>query len=129
MSQDGIFPRPLDADIAARTDVYFNRTRRVVERFGDRRVTYAVFLRRPVISAPRLMLDWLARVATERGTVFDLHGTHPEGQWTGAGEPLGYITGSLAALSDLETIFLHKIGPPCLAAPHPHQICPAFPNV
>src|SRR5260370_7107939 len=99
MSQDGIFPRPLDADIAARTDVYFNRTRRVVERFGDRRVTYAVFLRRPVISAPRLMLDWLARVATERGTVFDLDVTHPEGQCTGAGRPPASITPPPSPLS------------------------------
>jgi nicotinate phosphoribosyltransferase len=129
MSQDGIFPRPLDADIAARTDVYFNRTRRVVERFGDRRVTYAVFLRRPVISAPRLMLDWLSRVAAERGTVFDLDVTHPEGQWTGAGEPLVYITGSLAALSDLETIFLQKIGPACVAAHNAYQMCLALPKV
>ena len=78
----------LNADIAARTDVYFNRTRTVVERFGDVRVTYAVFLRRPVISAPRLMLDWLAAVAEARGTSFDVEVTHPEGQWVGAGEPL-----------------------------------------
>ncbi len=72
-------------DIAARTDVYFNRTRAVVERFGDARVTYALFLRRPVISAPRLMLDWLVRVAQDRGTAFDVDATHPEGTWTGAG--------------------------------------------
>ena len=54
-------PSPLAADITARTDSYFNRTRQVVARFGDKRVTYAVFLRRPIISAPRLMLDWLAQ--------------------------------------------------------------------
>jgi nicotinate phosphoribosyltransferase len=119
----------LGADIAARTDVYFNRTRAVVERFGDRRVTYAVFLRRPVISAPRLMLEWLAQVAIERGTVFDVDVTHPEGQWTGAGEPLVYITGSLAALSDLETIFLQKIGPACVAAHNAYQMCLALPAV
>ena len=51
------------ADIAARTDSYFNRTKTIVARFGDKRVTYAVFLRRPVICAPRLMLDWLTTVA------------------------------------------------------------------
>ena len=58
MTADGQ-PHPdadLAADIAARTDSYFNRTRQVVARFGDKRVTYAVFLRRPVISAPRLMV-------------------------------------------------------------------------
>ena len=52
-------PDALAADIAGRTDSYFNRTRRIVARFGDKRVTYAVFMRRPVISAPRLMTEWL----------------------------------------------------------------------
>ena len=60
----------LAADIAARTDSYFSRTRRVVARFGDKRVTYAVFLRRPVISAPRLMVEWLETVAAARGAAF-----------------------------------------------------------
>lgn len=119
----------LNADIAARTDVYFNRTRAVVERFGDRQVTYAVFLRRPVISAPRLMLDWLASVATARDTVFDIELTHPEGSWTGAGEPLVYITGRFSQLSDLETILLQKIGPPCVAAHNAYQMALALPNV
>jgi nicotinate phosphoribosyltransferase len=119
----------LAADIAARTDVYFNRTRQVVQRFGDNRVTYAVFLRRPVISAPKLMLDWLAEVATARGTQFDIDVTHPEGSWTGAGEPLVYITGSFALLSDLETIFLQKIGPACVAAHNAYQMSLALPDI
>ena len=38
---------------------------------GDKRVTYAVFLRRPVVSAPRLMVDWLEEAAAARGTEFD----------------------------------------------------------
>ncbi len=49
----------VEADIAARTDAYFRRTRAIVRQHGDRQVTYAVFMRRPVVSAPRLMLDWL----------------------------------------------------------------------
>ncbi len=122
-------PADLAADIAARTDVYFNRTRQVVQRFGDKRVTYAVFLRRPVISAPRLMLDWLTEVAAARGTVFDIDVTHPEGSWVGAGEPLVYITGSFALLSDLETIFLQKIGPCCVAAHNAYQMSLALPKV
>ena len=73
-------PMPdLAADIAGRTDVYFNRTREVVARFGDQLVTYAVFLRRPVIAAPRLMLDWLRAVAEARGTTFELDAKYPEG--------------------------------------------------
>ncbi len=119
----------LESDIAARTDVYFNRTRKVVARFGDKRVTYAVFLRRPVIAAPRLMLDWLRTVAAARGAVFDIDLVHPEGNWTGAGEPIVYITGSFVDLSDLETILLQKLGPACVAAHNAYQMCLALPQV
>ena len=119
----------LTRDIEARTDVYFNRTREVVLRFGDRRVTYAVFLRRPVISAPRLMLDWLARVAAVRATQFDIDLVQAEGSWTGAGEPIVYLSGSLAQLADLETILLQKLGPACVAAHNAYQMCLALPKI
>jgi nicotinate phosphoribosyltransferase len=122
-------PSPVaDADIAARTDTYFNRTRKIVEAFGDRRVTYAVFLRRPVVAAPALMVDWLEAVAKERGTAYEIELTHPEGAWVGAGEPLAYITGSFAKLADLETIFLQKIGAACVAAHNAFQMCAALPK-
>ena len=118
-----------DADITARTDVYFNRTRKIVQRFGDVRVTYAMFLRRPVISAPRLMTDWLAQVAAARATAFQIDVTHPEGAWVGAGEPLAYVSGSFAQLADLETIALQKLGPPCVAAHNAYQMALALPSV
>ena len=116
-------------DIAARTDSYFNRTRRIVARFGDKRVTYAVFMRRPVISAPRLMVEWLEAVAAARGTSIDVELMYPEGEWVGAGEPLAYISGSLVQLSDLETILLQKIGPASVAAHNAYQMCLALPDV
>jgi len=119
----------LEADIAARSDTYFVRTRRIVQRCGDKRVTYAVFLRRPVISAPRLMLDWLGTVAAARGTEFELDVVYPEGSWVGAGEPIVYISGSFIALSDLETILLQKLGPACVAAHNTYQMCLALPSV
>jgi nicotinate phosphoribosyltransferase len=119
----------LNQDIAARTDVYFNRTRAVVERFGDSRVTYAVFLRRPVIAAARLALEWLRAVAKARGTSFDIEPTQPEGQWVGAGEPLVYISGRFTELADLETILLQKTGAACVAAHHAYQMALALPSV
>lgn len=119
----------LAADVSARTDAYFNRTKAVVQRYGDRRVTYAVFMRRPVISAPRLMLEWLTEVAAARGTIFDIDVIHPEGGWVGAGEPMVYITGSLVELSDLETILLQKLGAACVAAHNAYQMCLALPHV
>jgi nicotinate phosphoribosyltransferase len=118
----------LAADIAARTDAYFNRTRRIVARFGDKHVTYAVFQRRPVVSAPRLMVEWLARVAAARDTAIETDVIYPEGSWVGAGEPIVYVSGSLEQLSDLETIFLQKIGPVSVAAHNAYQMCLALPQ-
>ncbi len=118
----------LDRDIAAHTDAYFNRTRAVVTRYGDCRVTYAVFLRRPVLSAPRLMVDWLETVAQNRGAPIEIDVTHAEGAWVGAGEPIVYLSGSFVALADLETIFLQKLGPACVAAHNAYQMCLALPK-
>ena len=118
-----------DAAITARTDSYFTRTKQIVARFGDARVTYAVFLRRPVVSAPRLMLDWLRAVAATRGTELRIDVMHQEGQWVGAGDPLLYISGSFVALSDLETILLQKLGAACVAAHNAYQMCAELPKV
>jgi nicotinate phosphoribosyltransferase len=124
-----MIPTPLhDADIAAHADAYFNRTRAIVSRFGDCRVTYAVFLRRPVVCAPALMVEWLEAVAKERSETFEIDLVHAEGSWVGAGEPVAYITGSFAALTNLETIFLQKIGAACVAAHNAFQMCMALPN-
>jgi nicotinate phosphoribosyltransferase len=118
-----------DAAIAGRTDVYFNRTKAIVQRFGECTVTYSVFLRRPVVSAPRLMLDWLEGVARDRGTQFDIEVMHPEGTWVGAGDPILYLTGPFTQLADLETLYLQKLGPPCVAAHNAYQMCLELPAV
>ena len=36
------------------TDSYFNLARKIVSDHGDKQVTYAVFMRRPVTLAPKL---------------------------------------------------------------------------
>ncbi|HEX2943812.1 MAG TPA: nicotinate phosphoribosyltransferase, partial [Rhodopila sp.] len=118
----------MTADIAARTDSYFNRTKRIVARFGDKRVTYAIFLRRPVVCAPRLMLDWLQTVSDLRHSPVEVDLVYQEGDWVGAGEPIVYLTGSMVHLSDLETILLQKIGPACVAAHNAYQMSLALPN-
>ena len=38
------------------TDHYFLKTKKVVEKKGDKTVTYAVFMRRPVLFAPKIMV-------------------------------------------------------------------------
>nr|WP_092618318.1 nicotinate phosphoribosyltransferase [Roseospirillum parvum] len=115
--------------VDAWADKYFARTRQVVEKFGDCQVTYAVFMRRPVLYAARLALDWLDTVSRERGDRFDIRQRYQEGDWVGAGEPLMYITGRFARLVDLETVFLQKLGATCVAAYNAFTMCEDLPRV
>ncbi len=116
-------------DLAAQTDSYFLKTKAIVGHFGDRPATYAVFLRRPVISAPRFALEFLESMAADRGVSFDLEVRHPEGTWVGAGDPILYVTGRLFHLVDLETVLLQKLGPPCVAAYNAYAMCADLPKV
>lgn len=123
---DGAWPR--ERDVARWTDTYFNRTRRTVEAFGDVEVTYAVFMRRPVVCAPRLMVEWLEAMAAARGTTFAIEPRYREGQWVGAGEPMLYLTGPFSKLVDLETLYLQKLGPACVAAYNAYTMCVDLPQ-
>jgi len=119
----------LERDIAQRTDTYFRKTKAVVERYGDKRVTYAIFMRRPVIFCPRLAVEWIEKVAAARGTRFDIELVHEEGTWVGAGEPLLYLSGQMSELCDLETLYLQKLGAACVAAYNAYSMCCDLPNV
>lgn len=115
--------------LAARTDSYFLKSKAIVERFGDRQATYAVFMRRPVVSTPRLAVEFLEAVAADRGARFDIELNYPEGALVGAGQPILYVTGSLARLVDLETVLLQKLGPACVAAYNAYAMCAELPKV
>lgn len=123
-----ITPPAADA-ISAWTDVYFQRTRAIVEKFGDKPVTYAIFMRRPVVFAPRLALDWLRGVAAERGFTPDIQLNYEETKWVGAGEPMMWITGPFGQMAELETLFLMKLGPACVAAYNAYMMCAGLPKV
>ncbi len=118
-----------DPDITAWTDHYFNRTKQTVGYFGDQQVTYAIFLRRPVVSAPRLAIAWLNEMAAHRGVDFEIDLRYDEGRWVGAGEPLIYLTGSFYHLVDLETLLLQKLGAACVAAYNAYTMCADLPKV
>ncbi|HEY9347681.1 MAG TPA: nicotinate phosphoribosyltransferase [Inquilinus sp.] len=115
-------------DLSRWTDKYFLRTKEIVERFGDTRVTYAVFMRRPVVAAPRLATEWLQQVAKERGFAVEIELRYAEGKWVGSGEPLLYITGPLRHLVDCETVLLQKLGPACVAAYNAYTMCAELPR-
>src|SRR3954452_290506 len=116
-------------DLAARTDSYFLKTKEIVGRFGDRAASYAVFMRRPVISAPRFAVEFLESMAGARGAVFGIEINYPESAWVGAGEPILYITGPLYHLVDLETVLLQKLGAAFGAASNASVLCTDLPRV
>ena len=111
------------------TDTYFNHTRKVVMANGDCEVTYAVFMRRPVTFAGRLAIEWITAMAKARGATLKIEQLYVEGAWIGAGEPMCYITGPFSVLVDLETIFLQRLGPACVAAYNAYNMCMELPNV
>lgn len=121
--------RPDVDDVPRYTDAYFRKSKAVVGRFGDVPVTYAVFMRRPVVSCPRIATDWLQAIAARRGVAFEIELTRGEGEWIGAGEPLMYLSGSLVHLVDLETLYLQKLGATCVAAYNAYEMCKALPKV
>ena len=111
------------------TDSYFNLTRKILQEHGDAEVTYAVFMRRPVTLAPKLAIDWLLKMTAERGVSVKIDSLFKEGAWVGAGEPMFYISGSMVALVDLETIFLQKLGASCVAAYNAYHMSIELPEV
>ena len=97
-------------------DKYFLRARSIIERFGDCEVTYAIFLRRPVLAALRPARQWLEKTLLARGGSIRIIEPFTEGARVGAGEPLLFIQGQFSQLVELETQLLQKIGPTCVAA-------------
>ena len=118
-----------DPDFTRGTDKYFLRTKHIVADNGDVRATYALFMRVPIIFAPRIMLDWLDHVAAQRNIDIAVEMPFEEGERVGGGEPLAYISGSLEQLVDLETHILQRLGPPCVAAFNAYRMCCDLPQV
>lgn len=118
-----------ESELVERTDMYFVRTQHIVQEYGDAEVIYAVFLRRPVISAPRLVLKWLDRIFVKEKIKATYHLVFQEGEWVGAGLPILYIKGSFKQLVILETILLQKLGVCCVAACNAFQMAQLLPQV
>ena len=121
--------RPAAGDVERWTDRYFIKTKQTIGRFGDKTVCYAVFMRRPVIFTPRLMVRWLEQVMAARQIDVRIDLNYNEGDWVGAGEPLIYISGSFYHLVDLETLYLQKLGAACVAAYNAFTMCTDLPRV
>lgn len=118
-----------DADVALRTDAYFLKTQAIVEADGDCRVTYAVFLRTDCIVAVDRAIDLVTDLyPADAPFPLEIRREVPEGTLLGSGRPLFYMTGSMAALSPIETLLLQRIGFSCVSAMNAFTMSLAMPR-
>src|SRR6266702_351023 len=99
-----------------RTDKYFTKSREIVERFGDRTVTYGVFLRRGVICAVNPAIDTLRTYYPGSAEPLKITRLYEEGAFVPDQMAIFTYTGSFAALVELETLILQRIGVACVSA-------------
>ena len=110
--------------IGAQTDKYFTNTSRIVKANGDSEVTFAVFMRRRVVAALEPTIRLISRLApgTRVKRFFN------EGDLVPSEMKMMEITGSMARLSEIETLLLQKTGFPCVSANNAYEMCRAIPT-
>lgn len=99
-----------------RTDKYFSKSRDIIEKFGDRIVTYGVFLRRGVICAVNPAIEVLRQYYPQEAAPLKITRPYEEGAFVPDQKPLFAYTGSYAALVELETLILQRTGVACVSA-------------
>src|SRR5499426_4189447 len=114
--------------IHTRTDKYFSKSREIVERFGDKAVTYGVFMRRRVICAINPAIECLRECYPADGTPLKITRLYEEGAFVPDGKPLFTYTGSFAGLLELETLILQRVGVACVAAYNANRMAMNLPK-
>lgn len=114
--------------VRARTDKYFTKTRQVLEKFGDMPVTYGVFMRRRVLCAVQPAVDFLEQHYPSTGTPLRIDRLYEEGAAVPDQKPLFTYCGSFAALSELETLILQRVGFPCVSAYNAYKMAMNLPK-
>ncbi len=110
--------------IAAQTDKYFTNTSRIVAAHGDSVVTFAVFMRRRVVAALEPTIRLIKRFVPDAR----IKRYYQEGDIVPSESKMLEITGSMAMLSEVETLLLQKIGFPCVCANNAYEMCRAMPG-
>ena len=110
--------------ISIQTDKYFTNTSRIVKEHGDVEVTFAVFMRRRVVAALEPAIRMVERLAPGSR----IKRFFNEGDLVPSEVKMMEITGSMAKLSEIETLVLQKIGFPCVSANNAYEMCRAIPT-
>src|SRR5450759_1025699 len=99
--------------VLSRTDKYFTKSRQIVEKFGDKTVTYGVFLRRGTVCAVNPALEILREYYPQDAVPLKIKRLYEEGAFVPDQKPIFTYTGSFAALVELETLILRRVGTAC----------------
>src|SRR5207237_1706700 len=125
--RDEVLNKVVDICLAAgpvetQSDKYFSNTARIVSANGDVEVTYAVFLRRRVVAALEPTIRLISRLVpgTKVKRFFN------EGDLVPSEKKILEVTGSMAKLSEIETLLLQKTGFPCVCANNAYEMCRAI---
>jgi nicotinate phosphoribosyltransferase len=110
--------------IESQTDKYFTNTSRIVKAQGDSEVTFAVFMRRRVVAA----LEPTIRLINRLVPGAKVKRFFNEGDLVPSEMKMMEITGSMAKLSEIETLLLQKTGFPCVSANNAYEMCRAIPT-
>ena len=105
------------------TDKYFTHTSRIVKANGDSEVVYAIFMRRRVIAA----LEPAIRLIKKLVPKAKITRFFQEGDIVPAQDKMLEVRGSMAALSQVETLMLQKVGFPCVSARNAYDMCCSLP--
>jgi len=110
--------------ISIQTDKYFTNTARIVKEHGDIEVTFALFMRRRVVAA----LEPTIRIVERLAPGSRIKRFFNEGDLVPSEVKMLEITGSMAKLSEIETLMLQKTGFPCVSANNAYEMCRAIPT-
>lgn len=113
-----------EAPLELITDKYFSYSRQVAEKFGEKEVVYAVFMRRRVISACEPAIRLIKRLVPEAR----VKRFYEEGEIVPSEVKLFEVTGPYSKLSEVETVMLQKVGIPCVSANNAYEMCRSLPS-
>ncbi len=112
-------------DIVNNTDKYFSYTKEIVKKYGDKKVVYAVFVRKPAIYACEFAISWLKSLNLK----IEIEENFKEGERVQPGDPLFFLQGDFSSLVELETLLLQKVGLSCLCAWNAYMMASSLKNV
>lgn len=111
--------------VSDRTDKYFTKTRNIVEKFGESTVEYGVFMRRDIIVATQLAVNFIKEHCPEA----EITQHYEDGTLVPPKTKVLTIKGPFSKLVELETLWLQRLGFAQTCAYNAYRMCLALPNV